>query len=111
MAHHVQKKATRGHNAFRPRKHRPSDINRKPTDYPEIPTRAWMTPISSLSGKPSSTVTIEITPEDSPETLVAKVTAAGGTAPDTFMYGGKPLTGKLGDAGLTETTSIEAELA
>ncbi|GMI55213.1 hypothetical protein ScalyP_jg1655 [Parmales sp. scaly parma] len=32
-AHHVMKKATKGHNAYRPKKHRPSDKVRKPTNY------------------------------------------------------------------------------
>lgn len=49
MAHHVQKKATRGHNAFRPRKSRPSDINRKAPEYPTIPDIPWMVPLESLS--------------------------------------------------------------
>jgi len=37
MAHHVQKKATKHHHHSRPRKSRPSDINRKAPVYPEIP--------------------------------------------------------------------------
>merc|ERR1719274_150152 len=37
MAHHVQKKATKHHHHSRPRKSRPSDINRKPPVYPELP--------------------------------------------------------------------------
>merc|ERR1719247_3524389 len=37
LAHHVQKKATKHHHHSRPRKSRPSDINRKAPVYPEIP--------------------------------------------------------------------------
>jgi hypothetical protein len=33
-AKHVQKKATKKHADRRPKKSRPSDINRKPTNYP-----------------------------------------------------------------------------
>lgn len=37
-AKHVNNKAARKANHDRPRKSRPSDINRKPTSYPELPT-------------------------------------------------------------------------
>jgi len=53
VAHHVQKKATRGHNAFRPKKSRPSDIYRKAPEYPAMPDIPWYTKIDSLS-KPAS---------------------------------------------------------
>lgn len=43
MAHHVQKKATKHHEHSRPRKSRPSDINRKPPVYPELPDIPWYT--------------------------------------------------------------------
>jgi hypothetical protein len=51
VAHHVQKKATRKHNAMRPRKSRPSDINRKPPSYPAQPDIPWYTKIDTLSSK------------------------------------------------------------
>lgn len=47
MAHHVQKKATRGHNAFRPKKKRPSDIYRKAPSYPAMPDIPWYTKLES----------------------------------------------------------------
>ena len=47
VAHHVQKKATRAHNAYRPKKKRPSDIYRKPPSYPAMPDIPWMTKLSS----------------------------------------------------------------
>jgi len=50
MAHHVQKKATKHHHASRPRKSRPSDINRKPPNYPELPDIPWYT-VTSKSGQ------------------------------------------------------------
>ena len=43
VAHHVQKKATKGHNAYRPKKSRPSDIYRKPPDFPAMPDIPWYT--------------------------------------------------------------------
>ncbi len=52
MAHHVQKKATRAHNAFRPRKSRPSDIYRKPPSYPPLPDIPWYTKIDDESSLP-----------------------------------------------------------
>ena len=54
VAHHVQKKATKGHNAFRPKKKRPSDIFRKPPSYPPIPDIPWYTKLESLSQPASS---------------------------------------------------------
>merc|ERR1719271_1669676 len=45
MAYHVQKKATKHHHHSRPRKSRPSDINRKAPEYPPIPDIPWMTKI------------------------------------------------------------------
>merc|ERR1719310_389132 len=47
MAHHVQKKCTKKHNAMRPRKSRPSDRNRTPPNYPPIP----QTPNFTLLGE------------------------------------------------------------
>merc|ERR1719313_1634508 len=43
LAHHVQKKATKHHHHSRPKKRRPSDINRKPPEYPPIPDIPWYT--------------------------------------------------------------------
>ena len=54
VAHHVQKKATRGHNAYRPKKSRPSDIYRKPPSYPAFPDIPWYT---KLEEKGSTTTT------------------------------------------------------
>ena len=54
MAHHVQKKATRAHNAFRPRKTRPSDIFRKPPEYPAKPDIPWYTKLDGPSKAASS---------------------------------------------------------
>merc|ERR1719159_1330673 len=45
LAHHVQKKATKHHHHSRPKKSRPSDINRKAPEYPPIPDIPWMTKI------------------------------------------------------------------
>mmetsp|Transcript_63829 Transcript_63829/g.143984 ORF Transcript_63829/g.143984 Transcript_63829/m.143984 type:complete len:84 (-) Transcript_63829:296-547(-) len=38
-AHHVQKKGAKKHADRRPKKSRPSDINRKPTSYAEVAER------------------------------------------------------------------------
>ena len=95
MAHHVPKKATRGHNAYRPRKSRPSDIYRKPPSYPALPDLPVFTKIDGPSSHSRQTVTIEIAPEDTAETLRAKVTAAGGAAPEEFTYAGQALTSSL----------------
>ena len=54
VAHHVQKKATRAHNAFRPRKSRPSDIYRKPPQYPPLPDIPWYTKLESGSSSSSA---------------------------------------------------------
>ena len=54
VAHHVQKKATKGHNAYRPKKKRPSDIFRKPPSYPPIPDIPWYTKIDGLTQPASS---------------------------------------------------------
>lgn len=35
-ARHVRKKATKGHTDTRPKKHRPSDRNRKAVEYPTM---------------------------------------------------------------------------
>ena len=110
VAHHVQKKATRGHNAYRPRKSRPSDIYRKPPSYPALPDLPVFTKIDGPSSHSRQTVTIEIAPEDTAETLRAKVTAAGGAAPEEFTYAGQALTSSLGDLGLDAAKSVEADV-
>jgi len=56
-------------------------------------------------------VPIEITPEDTADSLRSKVTAAGGAAPEQFVYAGKPVTGTLADCGLTSATSIKAAVS
>jgi len=63
MAHHVQKKATKHHEHSRPRKSRPSDINRKPTDYPELPDIPWYT-VTSGSKSGSTSKSVQETPAD-----------------------------------------------
>ena len=103
------KKATRGHNAYRPKKSRASDRNRTPPSYPAIPDVPWMVPIDSLSPAPKSeTVSISIEPSDTADSVRSKVTAAGAVAPEAFFLGGVEVTGSLGDAGLAEATSLEA---
>lgn len=104
MAHHVQKKATKKHQANRPRKTRPSDINRKPVEYPAIPDIPWMSPVGEQK------VTIEIEPTDTTKTLSAKLKAAGAVPPAEFMYGGSAVTGTLGENGLDETKTVEASI-
>jgi len=110
MAHHVQKKAARAHNAFRPRKSRPSDIYRTPPSYPALPDIPWMTKIDSSSSVSKSTVSIEVSPEDTAASLSAKVVAAGASAPDSFSYQGKAVSGTLADCGLAAAATIEAEV-
>merc|ERR1711924_497763 len=100
MAHHVQKKATKKHAATRPKKSRPSDKFRAPTNYPPVPEQAWMTKIDALSPSNKVTVTITVSPDDTPASLTTKLTAAGATAPAEFMYSGSPLTTTLADCGL-----------
>jgi len=46
LAHHVQNKAAKHHEKSRPRKRRPSDINRKKPEYPPIPDIPWYTVVS-----------------------------------------------------------------
>lgn len=104
----MQKKATKGHNAYRPRKSRPSDRNRKPPSYPTIPDIPWMTPIDKPSGNTLKQVSIAVEASDTAETLRSKLTAAGAPSPDTFFFGGAELTGDLGAAGLTEGKDLEA---
>ena len=108
MAHHVMKKATRGHNAYRPRKSRASDRNRTPPSYPDIPDIPWMTPVDSLSGQKLTTVSVAIEPSDTADSVKSKLTAAGAVAPEDIFFGGEPLSGSLGDAGLAESTSLDA---
>lgn len=40
MAHHPQKKGAKKHDRYRPKKHRPSDINRKAPSYNVNPLAA-----------------------------------------------------------------------
>lgn len=110
MAHHVQKKGAAKHERYRPRKHRPSDINRKPPSYPELPTIDWMTKLESLSSVSSATVQVEVEPSDTADSLRSKITAAGGESPESFVFAGKDVTGTLADCGLTEPSSIEARV-
>jgi hypothetical protein len=110
VAHHVQKKATRKHNAYRPKKSRASDIFRKPPSYPAMPDIPEWTKLDGLTGVSKTAVSIEITPEDTAATLAAKVTGAGAPAPDEFTYAGMPLSGSLGDAGLAAATTVEAQV-
>jgi len=110
MAHHVQKKATRAHNAYRPKKSRPSDIYRTPPSYPPLPDIPWMTKLDGSSGVTKTTVSIEVSPEDTAATLSAKVVAAGAAAPETFSFQGKAVSGSLADCGLEAATTIEAEV-
>ena len=53
LAHHVQKKATKHHDYSRPRKSRPSDINRKKPEYPPIPDIPWYTKIEETAKEDS----------------------------------------------------------
>ena len=110
MAHHVQKKATKGHNAFRPRKSRPSDIYRKAPSYPAMPDVPIMTKLDSLQSVTRQTVTIEVAPEDTADTLRAKLTASGAASPEEIVYAGQAVTGSLGDLGLAAASSIEADV-
>jgi hypothetical protein len=103
VAHHVQKKATRKHNAYRPRKSRPSDIFRTPPSYPAMPDIPVMTKLDSVS--------IEVTPDDTADSLRSKVTAAGGASPEQFVYAGKEVTGTLADCGLSAATTIQAAVS
>ena len=54
VAHHVQKKAARAHNAYRPRKSRPSDIYRKPPSYPAVPDIPWYTKLDKPAAAAAS---------------------------------------------------------
>jgi len=107
MAHHVQKKATKKHQACRPRKSRESDRNRRPPQYPALPDQPWMTSTTAVSGG-SSTVTISIAPTDNMESVSAKLQAVGAAAPDELFYGGQLLTSTLADCGLEEEASLSA---
>merc|ERR1719333_44378 len=62
LAHHVQKKATKHHHHSRPKKRRPSDINRKAPEYPPIPDIPWYTKIEKAT-------------DEAPVTLAALATA------------------------------------
>ena len=109
MAHHVQKKATKHHEHSRPRKSRPSDINRTPPQYPPIPDTPWMTPTQSLKVTESK-VSIQISPSDTAADLNTKLQAAGASAVERFVYKGVELTSTLAECGLTEDSSIEAKV-
>lgn len=110
VAHHVQKKAAKHHEHTRPRKSRPSDINRKVPEYPpmefDVP---WMTPTDGPSKFESKKVTITIAPSDSLADLNSKLEGAGASSVERFVYGGTELSTTLADCGLTEETSVEAE--
>lgn len=106
MSHHVQDKAAKKHNSCRPRKHRPSDINRKPPSYPTLPEPQG--PIAGpAKGRGSTFVTITVAPGDDSAAVMAKLTAAGATAPETLMFRGMAVTGTLADCGLAAEESIE----
>merc|ERR1719313_1823093 len=62
LAHHVQNKATKHHHHSRPRKSRPSDINRKAPEYPPLPDIPWYTKIEKAT-------------DEAPVTLAALATA------------------------------------
>ena len=109
VAHHVQKKATKHHEHSRPRKSRPSDINRTPPQYPPIPDTPWMTPTQSLKVTESK-VSIQISPSDTAADLNTKLQAAGAGAVERFVYKGVELTSTLAECGLTEDSSIEAKV-
>jgi hypothetical protein len=110
MAHHVQDKGAKKHNSMRPRKHRLSDINRKPPSYPALPE-----PQGPIAGPPKGrglkTVTITVVPGDDAAAIKAKLTAAGTTAPETLMFRGTAVTGTLGDCGLAAEESIDVIIA
>ena len=71
-AKHVNNKAARKANHNRPRKSRPSDINRKPTDYP-----TWTNPpeftfdMGSVEAKDSKTIVVTESSSDD-DKLAAK---------------------------------------
>ena len=105
MAHHVQKKATKHHEHSRPRKSRPSDINRTPPQYPPIPDTPWMTPTQSLKVTESK-VSIQISPSDTAADLNTKLQAAGAGAVERFVYKGVELTSTLAECGLRAGSSL-----
>merc|ERR1719199_735140 len=87
MAHHVQKKATKHHEHSRPRKSRPSDINRTPPQYPPIPDTPWMTPTEGLTQMTNKQkVSIQVSPSDTAADLNSKLQAAGASAVERFVY-------------------------
>lgn len=110
VAHHVQKKAAKHHEHTRPRKSRPSDINRKVPEYPpmvfDVPC---ITQTDGASTFESKKVTITVAPSDSLADLNSKLEGAGASAVERFVYGGQELATTLADCGLTEETSVEAE--
>ena len=110
MAHHVQKKAAKKHNACRPRKSRPSDIFRTPPSYPALPDIPWMTKLDAPSGVSTSSAGLEIAPTDDAASLASKVAAAGGPTPEEFVYNGVTLTTTLADCGLAEPATVDARI-
>ena len=54
VAHHVQKKATKKHQANRPKKSRPSDKYRTPPSYPPLPDVPWYTKIEDSKPEPAA---------------------------------------------------------
>ena len=77
MAHHVQKKATKKHNAMRPRKSRASDRNRTPPSYPSVPDIPWMVPIDAPTGGAKQIVSLAVEPSDTADSIRSKLAAAG----------------------------------
>ena len=110
MAHHVQKKATKKHAANRPKKSRPSDRLRAPTNYPPLPDTPWMQAgaVDDAAYVPATTVQITVAPADTLATIKEKLSAAGAAAPEAYYFEGKEVTGSLADAGLDAEATISA---
>mmetsp|Transcript_29461 Transcript_29461/g.56964 ORF Transcript_29461/g.56964 Transcript_29461/m.56964 type:complete len:151 (+) Transcript_29461:115-567(+) len=107
MAHHVQKKATKKHQATRPRKSRPSDITRKPPQSPQLPDQPWMTPIAASEASSQQMVTITLSPSDSADSVREKLQSAGAVATEEVYFSNQLVTSTLGDCGLQEEKTIE----
>jgi len=110
MAHHVQKKATKKHQDRRPKKSRPSDINRKPPVYPPIPDIPDYTILDSETTDKTSLVTLDVSPEDDVQSLKHKLQAAGTNVPQTLSFGGRPVFSTLAECGLDAATTVEARV-
>merc|ERR1719237_1157368 len=87
MAHHVQKKATKHHHHSRPRKTRPSDIYRTPTNYPEHPDVPWYTKIEKTAGDAPMDVK---TAGDAPRYAASDVLETQEHGDSLVSRGGKP---------------------